>query len=78
MPYAVDDSVFPACCSGFSLWAQGLIREKIEAVKTLENPRAAGGKFAGKWAYPIGKFHIICHIDDDKMVVKILSVVSIA
>ena len=78
MPYAVDDSVFFACCPDFPRWAQGVIREKIEAVKTLENPRAAGGKYGGKWAYPVGKFHIICHIDDDERLVKILSIVSIA
>jgi len=78
MPYAVDDAVFSACCSGFSLWAQGLIREKLAAVKELESPRAAGGRYGDKWAYPVGKFHIICHIDDDARLVKVLAVVSIA
>jgi len=78
MPYAVDDSVFSARRASFQPWAQGVILEKIEAIKTLENPREAGGRYGGKWAYPIGKFHIICHIDDDNRVVKILSVVSIA
>ena len=78
MPYAVDDSVFSACCAGFSQWAQSMVRGKIETIKNLENPRAAGGKHGGKWAYPVGKFHIICRIDDDKKLITILSIVSIA
>jgi len=77
MPYTVDDSIFPDCCAGFSPWAQNLIREKIEAIKALENPRSAGGKYGGKWTYPVGKFHIICNLDDDKRLIKILSIVSI-
>ena len=78
MPYTVDDSVFPVCCSGLSAWAQNMIKGKIEFIKSLEDPRAAGGRYGAKWAYPIGKFHIICRIDDDAKAIKILSIVSIA
>jgi mRNA-degrading endonuclease RelE of RelBE toxin-antitoxin system len=55
-----------------------MIQGKIEDIKLLEAPRDAGGRRGDKWAYPVGKFPIICRIDDDNRVVTILAIVSIA
>ena len=42
-------------------------------VDGCENPRAHGralvGNHAGQWRYRIGSYRVICHIEDDSLVV---------
>ncbi len=44
----------------------------------IENPRAKGkalvGNHKGKWRYRIGHYRLICHIEDDKLLILALSV----
>ncbi len=43
-----------------------------------ENPREKGkalvGDYKGKWRYRIGNYRLICHIEDNKLLILALSV----
>lgn len=43
-----------------------------------ENPivkgKALSGKYSGKWRYRIGDYRLICHIEDDELIILALSV----
>ena len=53
----------------------GWIRKNLEG---CENPRAHGKALiadkAGSWRYRVGDYRIICEINDDKIIVLVLSV----
>ncbi|MBZ6528099.1 type II toxin-antitoxin system RelE/ParE family toxin [Aerococcaceae bacterium DSM 111021] len=44
----------------------------------MENPRLVGksltGNFSGQWRYRIGDYRLICHIDDNELVILSLEV----
>lgn len=44
----------------------------------LENPRQVGtslsGEFSGLWRYRVGNIRLICRIEDDKLVVLVISI----
>lgn len=47
-------------------------------VKDCEKPRAHGrallGDRAGQWRYRIGSYRVICHIEDDRLVVLAIEI----
>jgi mRNA-degrading endonuclease RelE of RelBE toxin-antitoxin system len=54
-----------------------MLHQKIEEIRRLENPRSLGGAYCGKWGYPVGKFHVICQIDDVQRIVTIKTLVRL-
>ncbi|MDR1659820.1 MAG: hypothetical protein LBR94_05705 [Desulfovibrio sp.] len=79
MPYAVDDAAFFEDAERLQLspWAISLIVQRIDDIKSLKDPRSSGGRYHKKWAYSVAKFQIVCEINDEKKVVKILSIVRL-
>ena len=47
-------------------------------IDSCENPRAHGkglsGNKAGQWRYRVGKYRVICKIEDDAVIVLVLAV----
>ena len=47
-------------------------------IETLENPRSRGkalvGNLAGLWRYRVGDYRLICHINDDELVILCLEI----
>jgi len=47
-----------------------------DRISTAEDPRLFGralkGNLAGLWRYRVGSFRIICHIQDDRLLVLVL------
>ena len=45
----------------------------------LENPKSIGklllGNHMGKWRYRVGKYRVVCNIDDSKKIIEILNIV---
>ena len=45
----------------------------------LENPKSIGklllGNYMGKWRYRVGKYRVVCNIDDSKKIIEILNIV---
>lgn len=79
MPYAVDDSALWADTKTAEApqWMQTAAKEKIDWLKTLPNPKKAGGKCMGRWLYPLGKFQLLCCIDDTQHTVFVLKIVQL-
>ncbi len=79
MAYAVDDAAMwaDAKTAEAPQWIQKAAKEKIDWLRTLPNPRKAGGKFMGRWLYPFGKFQLLCRIDDTAQTVFVLKIVQI-
>lgn len=58
---------------------QRAIRDFVEKeLRTATDPRRMGkplvGNLAGLWRYRLGIYRIICHIDDDKLIVLIVEI----
>jgi mRNA interferase RelE/StbE len=43
-----------------------------------DNPRSQGkalkGKYAGLWRYRVGDYRLICHIEDNKLIILVLDI----
>lgn len=52
------------------------IRSALRAIASLNDPRVRGkaltGNLAGHWRYRVGDYHIICDIQDEKLVIVAL------
>ena len=50
----------------------------FDEIETLENPRSRGkalvGNLAGLWCYRVGDYRLICHINDDELVILCLEI----
>ena len=50
----------------------------FDEIETLENPRSRGkalvGNLAGLWRYRVGDYRLICHINDDELVILCLEI----
>ncbi len=50
----------------------------LKNLQNCEDPRIHGKAFAanrkGQWRYRIGDYRLICHIEDDKLIILALSV----
>ena len=60
-------------------YTQRIIKSWIEKnLLDCENPRAHGKSLtanrSGQWRYRIGDYRIICHIDDDELIILALNV----
>lgn len=77
MAYHVDDTMIFANDSGLPSWARSFVRQKITAIRQVEDPRCLGGCYRGKWAYPVGKLHLIADIDDEKQIVTLLKILKL-
>ena len=57
---------------------QKQIKSYTNALETLENPRTKGkalsGNLASFWRYRVGKYRLICDIQDEKLVILCLSI----
>jgi mRNA interferase RelE/StbE len=54
----------------------GFLRQRVA---TLENPRSvgealSGAKLGNYWKYRVGDWRIICDIDDERIVVRVLRI----
>lgn len=59
---------------------QGVILAYLrKRIATSENPRRFGkalvGNLAGLWRYRVGDYHLLCSIEDDKLLVLVLRAV---
>ena len=54
------------------------IKKYTDELETLENPRDKGsalvGNLSGLWRYRIGDYRLICHIDDNKLIILCLEI----
>lgn len=60
-------------------YTQRIIKSWIERnLLDCENPRAHGKALstnrAGQWRYRIGDYRLLCHIDDDELIILALNV----
>lgn len=60
-------------------YTQRIIKNWIERnLLDCENPRAHGKALsanrAGQWRYRIGDYRLLCHIDDDELIILALNV----
>lgn len=60
-------------------YTQRIIKNWIEKnLLDCENPRAHGKALsanrAGQWRYRIGDYRLLCHIDDDELIILALNV----
>ncbi len=50
----------------------------VHNLENCENPRSKGkalvGNHKGQWRYRIGTYRLICHIEDDELIILTLSV----
>lgn len=57
--------------------AQQIIRY-LKTLATLENPQDRGkglvGDLSGMWRYRVGDYRIICHIDNDELLITALEI----
>jgi mRNA interferase RelE/StbE len=57
---------------------ESIIRFLRERVQTADNPRQLGkalhGDKGGLWRYRVGDYRLICHIQDERITVLVLSV----
>ena len=55
---------------------QKRIKEYLDEVLQLENPRSRGkaltGNLVNLWRYRVGDYRIICDIQDEKILIKVL------
>ena len=61
------------------MYTQRIIKSWIENnLLDCENPRAHGKALsanrAGQWRYRIGDYRLLCHIDDDELIILALNV----
>lgn len=77
MSYEVDESQLWAGNGNWQKWVIQLVKEKIREIKLLDNPYSQGGEYRGKWAYPVGKLHIIAEIDDNILSVKLVKLIKL-
>jgi mRNA-degrading endonuclease RelE of RelBE toxin-antitoxin system len=75
-PYSVDDSALSDIFHRKKIPrpVQKMLRQKIEEIRCLTNPRSSGGKYNNKWGYIVGKYHLVCTIDDINRIVTIKTV----
>lgn len=57
---------------------QKRVKNYTSELQTLENPRSRGsalvGNLAGLWRYRVGDYRLICHINDDELVILCLEI----
>ncbi len=50
----------------------------VSNLENCENPRSKGkavvGNYKGRWRYRIGTYRLICHIEDNELIILALSV----
>ena len=50
----------------------------FDEIETLENPSSRGsalvGNLAGLWRYRVGDYRLICHINDDELIILCLEI----
>ena len=55
---------------------QNRIRQYLKRLIVQSSPRLQGkaltGKHAGLWRYRVGDYRLICHIEDDKLIILVL------
>ncbi len=59
-------------------WQKAIFNFVENELRTIDNPRRKGraltGNLAGLWRYRVGNYRIICHIDDDYLVILVLDI----
>lgn len=54
------------------------IKNYTNGLETLENPRDKGsalvGNLSGLWRYRIGNYRLICHINDNELIILCLEI----
>lgn len=59
-------------------WQKAIFNFVENELRTTDNPRRKGksltGDLTGLWRYRVGKYRIICHIDDDYLVILVLDI----
>lgn len=57
---------------------QKRIKSYTSELQTLDNPRDRGkalvGNLNGLWRYRVGDYRLICHIDNDKLIILCLEI----
>lgn len=57
---------------------QKRIFDYMDEVARLDNPRSRGkglvGDLRGLWRYRVGDYRILCHIQDDKLVIGVVEI----
>lgn len=57
---------------------QKRIKSYTSELQTLDNPRDRGkalvGNLSGLWRYRVGDYRLICHIDNDKLIILCLEI----
>ena len=80
MKYRVELSeTFQKSYKKLDKYTQKMIRSWINShLVDCENPRASGkgltSNHSGQWRYRIGDYRLICHIDDNKLVILALTI----
>lgn len=54
------------------------IIKELETISGLEDPRSRGkgltGNLAGLWRYRVGDYRIVCHIENDILIVLVVDI----
>ena len=54
------------------------IIKELETISGLEDPRSRGkgltGNLAGLWRYRVGAYRIVCHIENDILIVLVVDI----
>lgn len=57
---------------------QKRIKKYVLELETLENPRDKGtalvGNLSGLWRYRVGDYRLICHINDNELIILCLEI----
>lgn len=77
MSYEFTESEGFASYLRITAWSEEVLKNKIDEIKKLANPKFQGGEYRNKWAYQAGKLHIIADIDDTNKKVVFIKVIKL-
>jgi mRNA interferase RelE/StbE len=50
----------------------------LDRLQTTDNPRSTGkalqGKLSGLWRYRVGDFRLLCHIEDNELIILVIEI----
>jgi mRNA interferase RelE/StbE len=50
----------------------------LDRLQTIDNPRSTGkalqGKLSGLWRYRVGDFRLLCHIEDNELIILVIEI----
>lgn len=78
MPYElIEDNFWNSHVGHQPGWVKSLVRNKIDEIRELDDPRSQDGEYRGKWVYPAGKVQIVVAIDDVRHQTRLLKLIKL-